>query len=69
MPQDPLSALTNMLQQQMGQAAQTLNQINMGLTQVLTLPLQMLSAGVLLPLARLVTGSSLTSLPMGARVR
>lgn len=46
MPQDPLSALTSMMQQQMGQAAQTLNQINMGLVQVLTLPLQMLSAGV-----------------------
>ncbi len=46
MPQDPLSALTNMLQQQLGQATQALNQINIGLSQVFTLPLQMLSAGV-----------------------
>lgn len=46
MPQDPLSALSNMVQQQLGQVAQTLNQINAGLVQVLTLPLQMLSSGM-----------------------
>lgn len=46
MPQDPLSALTSMMQQQMGQAVQALNQFNMGLVKVLSLPLEMLSAGV-----------------------
>jgi hypothetical protein len=46
MPQDPLSALASMMQQQLSQAAQTLNQINMGLAKAVTLPLQMLGAGM-----------------------